>query len=377
MPRRSARLAKKRESKLKRKRPITTEVNSSDEYEPSPSSESEAEKMGVTNLSDLDVYKLPSSAENECDEFEEIHSDSVSCSSEPPSKRRRLNSPMSSSPETPVESTTSTPKRSWRSGSKWSVKTGTGFSTKEKALLAIDYIKGRDVGYQIRYIKGFKCGAYWMLRKAKTKQKKKDIKEAIEVFEEWLKDYESKKDHIEHFDNLSLETIEKFEKLVDLYNLEERKEEEMEHDECDLFEVETTYLRVLRGLNGEIGALRTTPISIAVDHGQGSDESDGESDDADGDSASNDKMSWDIARNLKLMELKEKLIDQDIRCNGMMRTVDEALLYYKRGKLKGYPSRIHLQMIMYGYTPHKNAIRRLAKDVARRVKEVKKGYFIK
>ena len=376
MPRRSARLAKKRESTPKRKRPITTEVKSSDEYEPSPSSESEAEKMGVTNLSDLDVYKLPSSAEDQCDEFEDIHSDSVSCSSEPPSKRRRLNSPMSSSPETPVEATTSTPKRSWRSGSKWSVKTGTGFSTKEKALLAIDYIKGRDVGYQIKYIRNFKIAACWMLPKAKTKQKKKDYKEAIQVFEGWLKDYESKKEHIEDFDNLPLDIMEKYEKLVDLYNLEERKEEEMEHDECDLFDVETTYLRVLRGLNGEIGALRTTPISKGIDRGEDSDESDDESQDDDVNEKS-PSVSWDIARNLRLMELKEKLIEQDIRCNGMIRTVSEALLYYKRGKLKGYPSRIHLQMIMYGYTPHKNVIRRLAKDVAKRVKEVKKGYFLK
>eukprot|EP01084_Bolivina_argentea_P218635 370977_1 len=43
--------------------------------------------------------------------------------------------------------------------------------------------------------------------------------------------------------------------------------------------------------------------------------------------------------------------------------IDKCILYYSRGKLKGLPSRIHLQMILYGYSPHKKQITDISKHI--------------
>jgi len=363
MPRRSARLAKKRESKLKKEIVESSDSELEDQYEPTPTSESEAEAMGIKLDSDHDweVYKCPSDLDDRVRSEED--SDYPSCSSEPPRKRRRLSCPMTPSPMTPISPITPITSIRLNRG---------GFSTKAKALQTVAFIKGRDVRYQTHMIKAFHRGACSILRKAKTKKKTDDIKGAIQVFEGWLDDFESRKDHIENFDHLQLSVIEQFEELVDLYNSEERKREEMEYD--PLLEIEMTYLRVFQRLNGEIGALRSTPISDDIDRGEDCDCREGDGGDREADSHG---ISWDIARNIKLVELKGKLTEQDLRCNGMMRTVDEALLYYKRGKLKGFPSRIHLQMIMYGYSPHKNVIKKLAKSVAKTVSTIQDGYSSK
>merc|ERR1712154_128030 len=102
------------------------------------------------------------------------------------------------------------------------------------------------------------------------------------------------------------------------------------------------------GLKGEIRALRVTQ--------------------------NENEISWDIERINKLNEWKQELIKDDIRCDGRMETVDECLLYYKRGKMKGLPSRIHLQLIMFGYSPNKSLINKLAKNVSKMVQKIKESY---
>jgi len=271
---------------------------------------------------------------------------------------------------------TPTPKPRKRAPNRFSATTGGGFSTKKKAMKTLQYIKGRAIRYQLNVVTGFRGGAQGILKKAKTKQKKHDIKEAIEVFDGWLRDYEANKQQIESFEHLQLAVIEKYEPLVALFNSERRKEEELEHDECDLFQIDTAYFRALQRMGGEIRALRSISISNGVEGGEdGGGGDDGGGDGERGESPK-ESISWDIARNHRLLAFKAKLTAQDIRCDGMMSTVDDALLFYKRGKMKGCPSRIHLQMIMYGYSPHKNAIKKLARSVSKIVGAVQDGYSL-
>eukprot|EP01084_Bolivina_argentea_P238000 399873_1 len=327
MPRRSPRLAKieaeykKNNKKRKWIRKSCVELSTEEDIYAPPSS---SEEFEITNaetdtlteeLAELDAYKCPiSNTESDIDS-----------SAEPPTKKRKINA-----------SNTAKINRG-------------GFSTKAKALQTIQFLKDRDIKYQKNMVGAFLCGGRSILKKAKTEEKRRNINDAIDIFTKWMKHYELNKDNIEDFNYLQLNIIKQYVILSDLYNSEKRKNEEDIYDGMDnIFDIDKTFLNVFEKLGGEIRGLRVT--------------------------MNDDNISWDIVRHNKLLEFKKELIKYDIRCDGRMKTVDECLLYYKRGKLKGLPTRLHVQMIMYGYSPNKGLICRLAKDVKKRVKEVEKGY---
>ena len=199
-------------------------------------------------------------------------------------------------------------------------------------------------------VKAFLCGARSILRKAKTKQKKQNINEAIDVFRKWICEYEENKDNIDRFDHLSLSVIKKYEVLVDFYNTEGRKQEECVYEGMQIMNVDKTYLNVFERIDGDIRALRERQNEP-------------------------ENVSWDRVRINNLKKLKKELIQFDIRCDGKLKNIDKCLLYYKRGKLKGLPSRIHLQMILWGYSPDKQCITKMAKNVAKMIKEIKKTHY--
>eukprot|EP01083_Nonionella_stella_P005131 14901_1 len=327
MPRRSARIAKQRGHK--RKRNTFEEHQSEEEYQPESSS-SDSEDATDTlseDLNALDQYKYPTSSDEP--------------TVEPPRKKRK------------VRKLDNNTKKHKRGPNKYSNETGGGFSTKQKALQTVRFIQGRDVRYQVNMISSFLCGARSILKKAKTQEKAKNIEEAIVIFEKWMNEYEANKHNIENFDHLTLDIIKKYGTLVDLYNRQERKNEEMEYaGGMEIFDIEKTYLNVFERLDGEIRALRVTEAEQEDDDG----------------------VTWDIFRNKKLLEFKQELIRYDIRCDGRMKSIADCLLYYKRGKLKGLPSRLHLQMIMYGYSPNKSVIGKLAKNVKSMVRDIQKTY---
>ena len=189
------------------------------------------------------------------------------------------------------------------------------------------------------------CGARCILKKATTAEKKASIKGAIGLFTAWLGAYEANKESIDNFDHLKLETVRAFEPLAEFYNWSARKSEERMHGESNAFTLDTVYLEVFAHLDGEVGALRLTPDD------------------------SEEGLSWDKARNRRLKALKHEMCALDIRCGGRLKQLDEAVLFYRRGKMKGLPSRLHLQMILFGYSPKKNVIKKLAKAGVRRVVE--------
>eukprot|EP01084_Bolivina_argentea_P237999 399872_1 len=352
MPRRSPRLAKieaeykKNNKKRKWIRKSCVELSTEEDIYAPPSS---SEEFEITNaetdtlteeLAELDAYKCPiSNTESDIDS-----------SAEPPTKKRKINASNTAKINSfdNKNINKNKPKNHWGSH-KYSVVTGGGFSTKAKALQTIQFLKDRDIKYQKNMVGAFLCGGRSILKKAKTEEKRRNINDAIDIFTKWMKHYELNKDNIEDFNYLQLNIIKQYVILSDLYNSEKRKNEEDIYDGMDnIFDIDKTFLNVFEKLGGEIRGLRVT--------------------------MNDDNISWDIVRHNKLLEFKKELIKYDIRCDGRMKTVDECLLYYKRGKLKGLPTRLHVQMIMYGYSPNKGLICRLAKDVKKRVKEVEKGY---
>jgi len=321
MPRRSARLAKKSKQRrgTKRSRDDFEEAAAEEDDDlDSPSlseaagNESESFTPSLCGESDID------SLSEQFEELEKFKFTQPNPTNEPPSKKMKVDRG--------------------------------GFSTKDKALRTIEFIKGRDIRYQQNMVTSFLCGAKSILKKAKTKEKKQNIQEAIGVFNEWICEYEANKHTLDRFDHLSLDIIKKYAVLIDFYNSTTRKNEEREYADLDIMNMDKMYLEQLERAKGEVRALRVTQYA-------------------------QENLSWDRVRIRHLKQLKRQLIECDIRCDGKIKNVCKSLLYYKRGKLKGLPSRIHLQFILWGYSPDKPCITKLAKKVSKMFEEIKSKHY--
>lgn len=99
--------------------------------------------------------------------------------------------------------------------------TGLGFKDKEKALQSIKSLDGRDVSYQYHAIAGLAKRAERVISCTKDEQKIKNMKEAIEVFENWITDYNVNGRAKENFNYLPIELVRAFKPLADRYKIED------------------------------------------------------------------------------------------------------------------------------------------------------------
>jgi len=92
---------------------------------------------------------------------------------------------------------------------------GTGFKDKETALRTIKLINKRCLKYQFDVINT-------MYNRAKHHPNQtNDMKDAMNVFNEWLKDYKNKKEIEPQFEFLPLSIIKKYEKIAEEYGVSE------------------------------------------------------------------------------------------------------------------------------------------------------------
>lgn len=92
---------------------------------------------------------------------------------------------------------------------------GTGFKNKETALKTIKLINKRCLKYQFDVINT-------MYNRAKYHPHQTDeMKDAMNVFKEWLKNYKNKKDKEPQYDFLLLSIIKKYEKIAEEYGVSE------------------------------------------------------------------------------------------------------------------------------------------------------------
>lgn len=96
-----------------------------------------------------------------------------------------------------------------------------GFKDKEKALQSIESLKGRDVSYQFHAISGLVKRAERVISCTKDEQKIKNMREAIEVFENWITDYNVNGRSKENFNYLAIDVVRAFEPLAQRYGIED------------------------------------------------------------------------------------------------------------------------------------------------------------
>lgn len=179
---------------------------------------------------------------------------------------------------------------------------GLGFKDKEKALETLKVLEGRDPDYQKLAIKGLIGRAKRTLTLTKAEDKIQNIKDAMEVFENWLQNYDKTDMAKENKPYLPLKTIKVFMSLIKKHKLQDQTAK--------------NFLSAYDSVNGDYKHLRTV-------------------------SSGDDEPTWDIVRNKHLKKLYKSIEENkpDMWKNDL-------------------PTEKHLQLIMWGYSPDASKIKK-------------------
>ena len=193
----------------------------------------------------------------------------------------------------------------------------TGFANKEIIMKTLKDMEHRDIVYQFQVINTMYHRGLSVVKQTKDEKKKRDITEGLTLYKKWLKDYKSKNRKKEMNPYLSLDVVNELEALAEYYDISRKARSFDTSTKSD-----KGFLQVYRQVGGNEKMLRTIPIK-----------------------ASNpDRITWDKYRNQYLTRRKTMLKNAGYG------------LYYTSGELKGMPTKLHVNMIMWGYSPDKKKI---------------------
>lgn len=209
---------------------------------------------------------------------------------------------------------------------------GLGYQNKKKAEFTVKNMLNRDITYQFQVINTMYNRGLETIKRTKDNEKIKDLKEANIIFKKWLKDYKDKNRSEEIYHYLPLEVVNKMEALADYYNIS-RKARGLEKP----VKSDKGFLQIYREVKGDIKKLRNYPVRKDLPEGQ----------------------TWDRHRN---NYCKRRL--------SMIKNMKKPLLFHKEGNLKGLPTILHTNMIMWGYSPEKNKIINISKKIKTLIKNI-------
>ncbi|KAB0799064.1 hypothetical protein PPYR_06944 [Photinus pyralis] len=179
---------------------------------------------------------------------------------------------------------------------------GLGFKDKEKAFETLKLLEGRDPDYQRLAIKGLIGRAKRTLTLTKAEDKLQNIKDAMEVFDKWLQNFEDMNLGKENKAYLPLPSIKVLSSLFKKYDVQDKLAKE--------------FLEAYKKVGGEYKHLRTV-------------------------SSGENEPTWDIVRNSQL-----KNILKDIEENKPDMWDD------------GLPTEEHLRLIAWAYSPEASHIKK-------------------
>lgn len=209
---------------------------------------------------------------------------------------------------------------------------GTGFKDKETTLKTLDDMHDRDITYQFQVINTMYHRNREVQKRTKDESRLKNLKESEKVLKSWLDNYRNKNRKNEMWKYLSLDTVNNFEKLAEYYNISRKARGLDKPSKSD-----KGFLPIYRSVKGNIKALRTIPIKKKIPDGQ----------------------TWDKHRNNYCKRRKS-----------MFKSYG---LYHKDGPLKGLPTVLHTNMLMWACTPEKNInkLNKLSKTIKKRLSSIK------
>lgn len=192
--------------------------------------------------------------------------------------------------------------------------TGLSFKDKERALQSIKSLDGRDVSYQYHAIAGLVKRAERVISCTKDEQKIKNMKEAVEVFENWITDYNVNGRAKENFNYLTIDLVRAFKPLADKYKIEDNG-----------------FLKAYEEVDGDYKKLRNVQVADT-------------------------SVTWDIERNKNLKSLVECIKEKKIQ---WFKTDDE---------LRGLPSEEHTRCIMWAFSHDVGKLKKLLPTLAEKLK---------
>ena len=192
---------------------------------------------------------------------------------------------------------------------------GTGYKDKKTALKTLNLIKNKPIKKQFLIINV-------LYQRAKYhKNQTKNMVEAMNIFEKWLHSYKNMKGGSKKkLPYLPLSLVNSYEKLADYYNVS-RKARGLEKPSTS----NEGFLVVYRKVKGNKNLMKNIPCK--------KDKKDG--------------IHWDRKREIqilaKLGQAKSMKLD----------------FFHKSGPLKGLPTIIHINMIMWAYSPYPSKLKKL------------------
>ena len=199
---------------------------------------------------------------------------------------------------------------------------GAGFKDKEKALETLQLLEGRDITFQFQIINSMFHRAKVIHKRTKDPTKLRNLTEAIETFETWLNDYRSHSRAKENLTYLPLDVVEAFQPLADRYGVK-----------TEVPGVEANFLKVYREADGDLKKLRVLKVNPEEEK----------------------SITWDVHRNKQLKPLVERIKGDDT-----------PPLYRTEEKVRGLPTKEHVELVMWGYSPEVTKLKKsipLLKDL--------------
>ena len=191
---------------------------------------------------------------------------------------------------------------------------GIGYKNKKIALKTLKIIKGKSMKKQFLIIN-------ILYQRAKYhKNKTKNMIEAMNIFEKWLNNYKKMKGGVKKLPYLPLSLVNAYEKLADYYNVS-RKARGLEKPSTS----NEGFLVVYRKVKGNEKLMENIPCRKDKKNG----------------------VKWNRKREIeilgKLGQAKSMKLD----------------FFHKSGPLKGLPTVIHINMIMWAYSPYPNKLKKI------------------
>jgi hypothetical protein len=204
---------------------------------------------------------------------------------------------------------------------------GYGFQNAQIAQHTIDDLKYRDIDYQFQVVNTMYYRGQKVIKRTKDKNKIHNIKNALDIFSKWLSNYKkqnlSKK---QSFPYMTYKQIKSLEFLAEFYDISVKARGLQKPTTSD-----KGFVPVWKEVNSDKKRLRNYHIKASVPQGQ----------------------TWDKHRNFYIT-----------RRLSMIKNTKDAL-YYTTGPYEGLPTKLHVNMMMWGYSPD-------AKSVLSNIKKYKK-----
>ncbi|KAK9309732.1 hypothetical protein QLX08_000724 [Tetragonisca angustula] len=191
---------------------------------------------------------------------------------------------------------------------------GLSFKDKEKALQSIKSLEGRDVSYQYHAIAGLVKRAERVMSCTKDEQKIKNMKEAVQVLENWITDYNVNGRAKENFNYLPIDLVQAYEPLADRYKIEDNG-----------------FLKAYKEADGDYKKLRNVQVP-------------------------DKSITWDIERNKNLRSLADRIKERGSQW------------YETDEELRDLPTEQHTRCIMWAFSHDVGKLKKLLPDLAEKLK---------